>query len=713
MRWSAVFGLNYRPLLLALLLLSGCQRPPTSEAPAGSTPAYIGSQRCAECHSQASKDWIGSHHHQAMQPPSEQTVLGDFNDTEFDHFGIKSRFYRKGEEFWVTTDGPKGVSQSYRIEYTFGVEPLQQYLIRFDDGRLQALSICWDTEKKRWFHLHPDEKIESEDALHWTGPQYNWNFMCAECHSTGVKKNYDADSDRYNTSFAEHNVSCEACHGPGSSHLEYLGGAKLPNHGFAADLKGRGPWQPQNQQRPALPASPGRQTDQLETCARCHSRRAQLKESYVHGQALGQTHALSILDDGLYHADGQIDDEVFVYGSFLQSKMYRAGVVCTDCHHPHTAQLRAQGDNLCLSCHLPSKYQTRDHSHHQGVSCVDCHMPGKLYMVNDFRRDHSFRVPRPDLSVKTGSPNACNQCHQDKSVEWAQQAYVKWYGQPPSHYGVTFHQLRQGDHSALAEAAAIARDQTLPAIVRATAVSLAPLPEVVGEALGDQDSLVRREAVKALMGAPAESRRQLLEPLASDPVAEVRLEAARLLVGTGSQQPAVQRAIEEYRASLAFNADRVESRLATLDLLAQSGQFEQAEHEIEILLERFPDELEVYVNVADYHRLRGADEKGKALLFKGLSRLKAPATAPLHHALGLLMVREKEYDKALEQFKMACTQRPDVSQYSLVYAVALDSQGQTARAVEVLQAALNRQPRNTELGQVLRSYQEKLAQPER
>jgi predicted CXXCH cytochrome family protein len=643
-----------------------------------------------------------------MLLPSEETVLGDFDDAEFDYFGIKSKFYRKGDEFWVTTDGPEGISQSYRVEYTFGVEPLQQYLIKFPDGRMQALSICWDTEAKKWFHLHSEQKVDSSSPLHWTGSSYNWNFMCAECHSTGVNKNYDVNSDSYRTSFEEVNVSCESCHGPGSAHLDFLAGEQLPNHGFSVELEGRGPWKAQTENSPPLPAHPARNTDQLDTCARCHSRRVVFSEAYRHGEDLGQTHSLSILSEGLYHSDGQIDDEVYVYGSFLQSKMYQAGVVCTDCHDPHTARLRAEGDSLCLSCHQPSKYQAPDHSHHQGVSCLDCHMPGKLYMTVDYRRDHSFRVPRPDISSETGSPNACNQCHQDKSPEWTRQAYLKWYGEGPSHHGVAFSKLRNGDPSALTEAATLALDKNVPSIVRATAVSLAPLPEVVTEALKDESALVRREAVRSLLDATADVRSQLLTPLASDPIRDVRLEAGRLLADTGSQDPAVGKAIEEYQESLDFNSDRMESRLGKVDLLTGLGQFEEAEKELLSLLQRYPKSVEVYLNGADFYRVRGTEAKGKALLEKGISETSPPEVAALHHSLGLLSVREKDYEKALVQLESAFIQRPDNPRYALVYAVALDNQGRTSEAVTVLQKAAETRPRDAQLLQVLQGYRDKL-----
>ena len=644
-----------------------------------------------------------------MQPANESSVFGDFNDSEFEYFGIKTKFFRKGDEYWVTTEGPKGVSQSYRIEYTFGVEPLQQYLVKFPDGRLQALSVCWDTENKKWFHLHPEEKIDHTDPLHWTASQYNWNFMCAECHSTGVKKNYDSESDTYDTTFDEVNVSCESCHGPGSRHLDYLGGEDLPNHGFLSELKGRGPWQPQTEDGPPRPAHPNLKTDQLDTCARCHSRRALLSEDYKHGEPLGQTHSLAVLSEELYYPDGQIKDEVYVYGSFLQSKMYHAGVVCTDCHNPHTARLKAPGDKLCLNCHLPSRYATTEHSHHKNLNCVDCHMPGKNYMVNDFRRDHSFRVPRPDVSAQTGSPNACNQCHQDKTAEWAQKAFVEWYGEPAPHFGTAFHRLQKGDQSALSEVASIALDKSYPDIVRAGAVSLAPLPELLPQALQDESYLVRREAVRSLTGAPLEVRAQIVPPLASDPVADVRIEVGRLLADDDSASPAVRKAVDEYRRSLEYSSDRVESRLGQAELFLSQGKAKEAEETLKEALARYPRSPQAYVNAADYYRIFGQDQLGEKVLREGLSQIGPPESAVLHHSLGLLLVREKRYEEGLSQLERAFQRSPGDARYAVVYAVGLESLGQLDSAVEVLEKTLEARPRDTQVLELLENYRAKLS----
>ena len=164
-----------------------------SNAPDIAKAAFVGSEACATCHQTEAKLWNESQHKHAMQHANATSVLGDFDNASFDYFDVRSRFFKKDDKFFVETDGPDGRLASFEVKYTFGIEPLQQYLIEFPDGRIQALSIAWDSRPKdqggqHWFHLYPNEQIKHDDVLHWTKLNQNWNFMCAECHSTGVRR---------------------------------------------------------------------------------------------------------------------------------------------------------------------------------------------------------------------------------------------------------------------------------------------------------------------------------------------------------------------------------------------------------------------------------------------------------------------------------------------------------------------------------------------
>jgi predicted CXXCH cytochrome family protein len=699
--------------------------------PTEQPPGYVGAARCKECHEAQHRAWTGSHHDLAMAEATEQTVLGDFRNRGFTHFGVTSRFFRRDGRFFVNTEGPDGALHDYEIKYTFGWTPLQQYLIELPGGRLQALSIAWDSRTKeqggqKWFHLYPGERIAPDDELFWTRPSQNWNQMCAECHSTDLRKNYQPDGDRYQTTWAEIDVACEACHGPGSRHLAWAG--KVPRDeadagkGLVVRLGSGdgGSWVMDGERGIARRTPPRAEQVQLETCARCHSRRALLHEPYLHGKPIGDTHRIALLEDRLYHVDGQILDEVYEYGSFLQSRMHRAGVTCSDCHDPHSLGLKSPGNGVCLSCHLAARYDAPAHHHHPegspGAVCVECHAPTRLYMVVDARRDHSFRVPRPDLAKRLGTPDACTACHKDKDAAWAADAVAAWYG-PERRDGVerrarALQAVRSGKATAEEQLAALAGDPAQAGIVRATA--LASLREVatpaslmtVQRAVADSDPLVRRAAAELIEGLDPARRLQLGAPLLSDPVRDVRIEAGLALAGVPRQafapEQALQldRAVADYEAAQRVNAERPESDLNLGLLHAALGSIDKAEAAYRAAIRKDPAFVPAYVNLADLQRAQG--RSSEALLRDGVAA--APRAAALHHALGLALVREQRLGDAAAALQRAAELAPDNPRFGYVHAVAVKETEGVARALELLRSQLLRHPENRDLLLALITY---------
>ena len=670
---------------------------------------YVGRQACAVCHARENDLWQGSHHDLAMQPAGPDTVLGNFDGASFTHQGVRSTFSTRDGVFFVRTDGPDGVLQEYRITHTFGVTPLQQYLVAFPRGRYQVLPLCWDTRPadeggRRWFHLYPDEVIGHGDPLHWTGPNQNWNYMCAECHSTNLRKNYDLEHDSYETTWSEIDVSCEACHGPASRHVTWSRSGHTGDDaamGLLVRLRDTdgGGWVMDMATGTAQRSVPRSSRAQAETCARCHSRRIPIDDEYTHGRPLLDTHVPALLTEGLYHADGQILDEVYVYGSFLQSRMYGKGVTCSDCHDPHSGRLVASGNALCGQCHLPDRFDTPKHHFHEpdgpASSCVECHMRDRTYMVVDPRRDHSFRIPRPDLSMTLGTPNACNQCHTDRSVEWAAETVERWYGPRQPHFADALHAARTGAVGAVRRLAAVAADTARPGIVRASALSLlvgspGPVPLAAIEiGVADDDALVRLAAVGALAESDAETRLRLAVPLLDDPVRAVRIRAARALapVAVGVIEPglrdALQRATDEYVQSELANAERPESHVNLGNFHAEQGRFDEAQASYRTALRIDAVHVPAHVNLADLHRARGRDDLGEPLLRRAVEI--DPGNAAAHHALGLLLVRQDRAPRAIESFRLAVDLAPGNSRFGYVYAVSLHSAGRPTDALRELE----------------------------
>lgn len=693
---------------------------------------FVGTETCAGCHESAASAWSPSQHAHAMAHVTEETVLGDFDDASFDYFGKRSRFFKKDGKFFVETDGRDGKLDTFEVKYTFGLDPLQQYLVALPDGRIQALPLAWDSRPEseggqRWFHLYPEEEIDHEDQLHWTKLEQNWNFMCAECHSTGVKKNYDPKTDRFDTTWEEISVGCEACHGKGSAHVAWAkgeGDRDDATKGLVAlfDERESVTWhQDPKTGLPERSKPPAAVRVEVETCGRCHALRSQISEDWEPGQPLADTHLVNLISEGVFQADGQMEGEVFNYGSFKQSKMFAAGVTCSDCHEPHSGTLRAKGEAVCLQCHS-AELATNSHTHHEEVAaskrpdCISCHMPAHSFMVIDERHDHSFRIPRPDLSAALGTSNACNDCHQDKSPEWAAAAIEDWFGPERKgwSYGAAFHDAGAGKPGAAAQLAAVARDGALPGFVRASALAALPPPlteqtfEAAQVGLKDPDPTVRLAALESLSTLPPDQAWPIVSPLLEDPIRSVRIRAGELLTGapldalSRRQKEALERAQAEFVAAQKLNADRPESRARLADFYVRQGRLDEAEQEYEAALKLNPAYGTAAVNLADLYRRQGQDEKSVAVLRAAIEA--APEEGALYHALGLTLVRLKQQEKALEALEKAVELSPDRPRFAYVYAVGLNSMGRSQEAVEVLEKTLERHPYDRETLMMLLNF---------
>jgi predicted CXXCH cytochrome family protein len=725
------------------LLFAGSRGSLANERQARSPePAtFVGSETCATCHRAEAELWRGSQHKHAMNHATEKSVLGNFNDASFDYYGVHSHFFRKDGKFFVESDGPDGKLATFEVKYTFGIYPLQQYLIEFPDGRIQALSIAWDSRPKerggqRWFHLYPNENIRYDDILHWTKLNQNWNFMCAECHSTGLRKNYDAAEDRYATTWTEISVGCEACHGQGSNHVAWahsqenwlpFNRSKDPAKGLLATFDERKGvvWSHDPRSgKVQRNLTPTFLRKEVEACGRCHARRSEISEDWAPGQWLRQTHVIvNPLGRDVYWADGQIRDveEPYNYVPFKQSKMFAAGVTCSDCHNPHSGKLRVAGYGVCLQCHSSETYAGTKHSHHKQANaepnCVSCHMPARTYMVIDPRHDHSMRIPRPDLSVKLGTPNACNYCHTDKPAQWAADAVERWFGPKRKGfqtYAEAFHATWTDRTDAEKLLASVAADGEAPSVARASAlIELAPfispaIADLARRGLSNPDPMMRIAAMDMVANVPPAQVWPLVAPLLRDPVRGVRIRAANLLAAVPTErQPQVDReyfdsAAAELVASLRLNADRPEARSSLGSFYARRGLTAEAEAEYKAALQLSPQFAPAAINLADLFRQLGRDGDAESTLRKAIAA--SPADAGLYYSLGLTLIRMKRRDEAIGELRHARELEPNRTRYSYVYAVALNSAGQRDKAMAVLKQNLAAHPNDRDTLSALLSY---------
>ncbi len=677
--------------MLFILLLWGCHEKSNYVDAlkfADITSGFVGSKSCASCHEEEYKSWEGSHHAQAMTIADSTTVLADFNNVTFNHKGVQSSFYKKGSEYFVNTEGPDGKYYDYKIEYTFGYTPLQQFIVKFPDGGYQCLLTAWDTVEKKWFHLQPNLDIKHDEWLHWTKGSMRWNTMCADCHSTNLQKNFDSKSNTYNTKYSEINVSCEACHGPAQEHVNFYESSSkgIPPKMYIGDTLAS--------------------KELVDKCARCHSRRNQITKEFNYKGSFYDHYFPSLLVDPVYELDGQIKDEDYVYGSFAQSKMYHNSVSCNNCHDVHSLKLKQEGNGLCLSCHLP-KYDSTSHHFHEmnteGAQCINCHMQGKFYMVNDYRRDHSFRVPRPDQTIKYNVPNACNTCHKDKDAKWASDFIISKYGEKRiDHFS---DHLLKGYFENVEGFYDLFSNPIYPEIARATALSQYSSSLLTEEQMNnivlflkDSSALVRTEAIRSLDKLGVAQFASSVLPLLDDPVRGVRISAARYLINVGQGSTTLNafiKAKEELLEALDMNADFA------------SGQHDialyyQAIGNTDLAISAYQKAIEIdnyynmsRMNLALLYYNKGMIDQSEKLYLKVIEQ--EPEYGYSYYLLGLLYHEKGDLNNALKYLEIASEKTPLNINAIYNYSILLQQLKQFQKSLESTTKGLIAYPYNERL----------------
>ena len=680
-------GLRKKPLILLLLAIAvagggfltfrhfRAPSPAQATSPAREKPIlapddevhaqYAGSSTCLECHEVAYTNWMNSNHGLAERDyqkemdekafsPKQTLVHGkDTSEAFLDADGLAK----------ILTRGLGNERRVYPVTRIIGNNPLRQFLIPAPGGRLQTCDVSYDPKKNELFDVYGEEERNPGDWGAWTGQGMNWNAMCAACHNTRLRKNFEPPTNSYHTKMAEMSVGCEACHGPMKDHVQWH---KHPPPGVPKGTKD--------------PTIKRQSRDQmLDTCAACHARRAEITGDLIPGESFFDHFSLTVTDQtDIYHPDGQVRDENYEFASFLSSRMGHVGIRCVDCHEPHSGKRLIPGDMLCMRCHMggtqppATVVDPATHGHHAGFKdgndCTDCHMPITTYMQRHPRHDHGFTIPDPLLTKEFGTPNACNRCHTDKDADWALKYANEWYGGKMNRPTRTRAQLiaraRRGETSARDGLIALLKTEPIAAW-KATIChllerwSMEPdTAKALLEQLKDPSPLIRDAAVRSLVHPVRQENedvRKALQPLLDDPVRSVRVAAAWALV-------------------------------AKLDLNSKAG------NELVHMLDLNADQPTGRMQLSQFTFLRGDTPAAIKQIRKAIEW--DPNSPPFHHDLAILLSTSGDTQGAIKSLEEASRLAPDEAEYHYKLALAWNEAGDMKKSAELLKKTVQLDPGN-------------------
>ncbi len=655
-RWTWAAQARLAGIALACLVAAACapERAPKPQE-------YAGSESCRECHEEAHDLWRASHHALAERPFRLDVDAAAFLGKDpIRHGSFESSVVLEGSESRINTAGLDGAVRPFPVARVIGEFPLRQFLVQGDGGRFQVAALSYDPARDEWFDVFGDEDRRPHEWGFWLNRGMNWNSMCADCHNTNLRKNYDAATDAYHTELSEVGVGCEACHGPSGEHVV---------------------WQRANRDEKGDPTLfwlhvPEDVNAWVDTCGACHARRMELVETVDPTAPFLDAFLPELLDlSEVYYADSQVHDEDYEYVSFLMSRMGGSGeVTCLSCHEPHGGKPRAAGNKLCMACHRDQRgsippIDPAPHSHHdvaqEGGSCVGCHMPLTTYMQRHPRRDHGLTIPDPLLTKELGIPNACGRCHAEEGVDWALDVVEQWYGarmeRPTRARARLVARARSPAPDAAAPLLAALPGEKNPAWRATYALLLARFAgedetrAALARLLADTAPLVRAMAARALELPCARSRPALIG-LLQDPCRAVRVQAAWTL---RAEVDLAAQAGQDLLNYLRLNADQPAGVMMEATLRLDRGEVERAIELQRLAVAWEPNSEVTHQNLAI--ALSRAGKTHEALTHCERACELEPGDAGLWYSLGLARAETGNARGAVDALETSCRLDPGVA----------------------------------------------------
>lgn len=679
---------------------------------------FMGSESCRECHENFYQLWEPSYHGQAMMPINAQFVqkhqLPNSNpiNVEGHQFTVE---FKDSTMTMYERDGDKLIKE-YEVLWAMGGHNVYCFLTPFEKGKLQNIPLAYDANRKQWFNYpeagirHFNDGSPEDEALPWKDDMFAFNTGCYSCHISQLSTNFDLETETYHTTWREAGINCETCHGPAGEHIRIFKNLK---EGEEAEELG------------LISTSVFTQEQNNDACAPCHAKMTPITPSYMPGDKYFDNYNITTLEDRDFYVDGRDLGENYTMTGWMMNPCIEGGELhCVTCHTSSGRDRNKENpDQGCLQCHNNRNEDLETHTGHPkelGLTCLSCHMPKREFVGHFLRSDHSFRPPMPEATIKFGSPNACNDCHTDKTPQWANEIVKKRangnYQEETLKWAQLIKEARDMDWENVEKMYAYINNPETNEVVANSFVRLLgnfsgeSKTPVLLEALNNKSELVRSSAAYGLAGIDTEEVKTALIKACQDEIRLVRIQAANALIAfaperfSPEEQAVLDKAEAEYVTSMTSRLDNWSNHYNLGIYHQNKGDAQSALNSYETAARLYPHSIMPLINSSVLYSYIGNNAKAEENLKKVIELDPKNEAANLN--LGLLLAEQGRLAEAEKALKTAVEANPEgnpVAAKNLSVIVAQN--GDLPGAVKYAALAYKARPDAPDYGYTLAYYQ--------
>lgn len=677
---------------------------------------YAGSGSCIECHERFYELWSPSFHGKAMQPVDAAFVRENGLPAS-GPIAAEGLYYemvtRDSAMLMIEKDGDK-ILNTFQIEWSLGGHNVFCFLTPLDKGKFQTIPLAYDMNRQTWFN-YPESAIRHfmdeemlDEALPWRDAMYTFNTGCYSCHVSQLSTNFNLESETYQTTWREAGINCETCHGPAGDHIEIFRNLKEGEKPAEVGL---------------IVTTTFTQEQHNASCAPCHAKMNPITPSYMPGDKYFDNYNITTLEDPDFYADGRdLGENYTMTGWMMNPCLPKSEIHCVTCHTSSGRDRNKNNpNNSCLQCHAEIGTDIEAHTLHQtkdGLTCLSCHVPKREFVGHFLRSDHSFRPPMPEATIRFGSPNACNQCHTDKSPEWANAIVKKRengnYQETTLKWAQLIDEARKGEWKNIGMIYSYITEEKENEVVTTSFIRLLvnynneSKVNILIKALNSNSELVRSAAAAGLSGYTSDEVRSALLKACVDEIRLVRINAVSSLLifspesFTNEEQTLIDKAENEYVTSMTARPDNWSNHYNLGIYHQNKGNVNDALYSYETAARLYPQSLMPLINSSVLYSYIGNPSKAEENLKLAVKHDPKNEAANLN--LGLLLAEQGKMDEAERALKTVMEVNPGqaVAAYNLSVITAPRN---IQEAVSYAQIAASSMPEDPKYAYTLAFYQ--------